>query len=341
MNNIELPDIQKQVATLQIAERFFESVVLFALVEVGVFEHLSSGDKSLAELQERIRGDEESLRATLDAAVAIRVLHRKNDRYGAPEYLLDCLGRKESAPYLGEWISFLHASAAPLFGLDETIRTGVKTGSLFESMGGDTRLARRMTQATDAYARTRGVELADHLDFSDGGTLLDLGCGPGTYSLAILDRNPKVRATLLDLSAIIAETRQIVTARGCADRVEFVAADAGAYTPAHPYDTVLMSNMLHTMSPAESVALLKRVYGMTSPGGRVIIQAQYLDDTRTYPRWPALVNLILRVASPSGRNHAIGETGEWLREAGFIEVYHQALSVWNVNSCVIGIKPRL
>jgi hypothetical protein len=109
MNSIELPDIKKQVATLQIAERYFESVVLFALFEVGVFEQLSDGTKSLVELQARIRGDEETLRATLDAAVAINVLHKTDDRYGAPEYLLDCLGRKESAPYLGEWISFLHA----------------------------------------------------------------------------------------------------------------------------------------------------------------------------------------------------------------------------------------
>jgi 16S rRNA G1207 methylase RsmC len=97
----------------------------------------------------------------------------------------------------------------------------------------------------EAYARTRGVEMADHLDFSEGGTLLDLGCGPGTYSLAILERNPKMRATLLDLAGAIAEAKRIVAARGCGDRVEFVAADAMAYSPAHTYDAVLMSNMLH------------------------------------------------------------------------------------------------
>ena len=44
--------------------------------------------------------------------------------------------------------------------------------------------------------------------FSDARTLLDLGCGPGTYALAILERNPQMRATLLDLAGPIAEARR-------------------------------------------------------------------------------------------------------------------------------------
>jgi hypothetical protein len=94
------------------------------------------------------------------------------------------------------------------------------------------------------------------------------------------------------------------------------------------------------MSPEESVKLLRRVYQMVSPGGRVIVQAQYLDDTRTFPRWPTLVNLLLRVASSTGRNHAIGETTGWMCEAGFADVHQQLFSCWNVNSCLIGTKPR-
>jgi hypothetical protein len=38
---LSLRDIQKQVATLQVAERFFDSVVLFALFESGVFRELA------------------------------------------------------------------------------------------------------------------------------------------------------------------------------------------------------------------------------------------------------------------------------------------------------------
>ena len=108
-------------------------------------------------------------------------------------------------------------------------------------MTGDTEQARRMTAAMDAYARSRGAEMAERLDLSDARTLLDLGCGPGTYALAIVEHNPHVRATLLDLPGPIAEARRIVAARGMADRVEFVVHDAMQYAPGRTYDVVLVS----------------------------------------------------------------------------------------------------
>jgi ubiquinone/menaquinone biosynthesis C-methylase UbiE len=338
LTTLGLPNIQKQVATLQVAERFFDSVLLFALFETGVFRALASGPKQLAELHAIIGGDEESLRAALDAAAALKILSRSPAGYQAEQSLLDCLGRADSPAYLGEWITFLHVLAGPLLELGTAIRTGAKPGALFEDMSGDTEPARRMTAAMDAYARTRGVEIAERLDFSDARTLLDLGCGPGTYALAILERNPKMKATLLDLAGPIAEARRLVAARGMSERVEFVVQDAMAYAPGTSFDVVLVSNTLHMIGPEGSAKLLKHCYRLVNPGGRLIVQAQYLDDSRTAPRWPTLLNLIQRVATPHGRNHAIGETREWLEEAGFVNVKHVRFSAWNVNSGLIGYR---
>lgn len=338
--SVSLRDIQKQVATLQVAERFFDSVVLFALFESGVFKALASGPKQLPELHRSIGGDAESLRATLDAAVALKILSRSPAGYQAEESLLECLGREDSRAYLGEWVTFLHVLAAPLLRLGTAIRTGEKPGALFEDMsGGDPEPARRMTAAMDAYARTRGAEIAERLDLSGARTLLDLGCGPGTYALSILERNPGMHATLLDLAGPIAEARRFVAARGMSERVEFVVQDAMTYAPGRTFDVVLVSNTLHMIGPTGSAELLKRCYELVSPGGRLIVQAQYLDDSRTAPRWPTLLNLIQRVATPDGRNHAIGETSEWFAAAGFVDVKRVRFSAWNVNSCLIGYRP--
>lgn len=339
MQTISLKDIQKQVTVLQIAERFFDSVTLFALFETGVFKVLSSGPKILHEIQEKIGGDEGTLRATLDAAVALKVLSIQDEQYSTGEVFIDCLGYEESPAYLGEWVAFLHALASPLLQLGDAIQTGSTPGALFEDMSGDNIPAKRMTQAMDAYARARGIEIADRLDFSQTRHLLDLGCGPGTYSIAIVERNPQVQATLLDLPGPIAEARRLAAARKMTDRLKFVATDAMDYTFEEPFDTVLVSNTLHMIGPAGSLELLKRCYQMLMPGGRVIVQAQYLNDDRVSPRWPTLLNLIQRVATPEGRNHAIGETKEWLEQAGFRNVQYVRFSLWNVCSCLIGERP--
>src|SRR3954453_22507611 len=97
MQTVSLPDIQKQVGVLQIAERFFDSVVLFALFENRVFHELVSGPKTFGEIRDAIGGDPRALCAPLDPAVALKLLSIENDRYGASEAMLDCLGRPDSA----------------------------------------------------------------------------------------------------------------------------------------------------------------------------------------------------------------------------------------------------
>ena len=48
--SLSLRDMQKQITTLQVAERFFDSVVLFALFETGVFNALARGPMQLEDL---------------------------------------------------------------------------------------------------------------------------------------------------------------------------------------------------------------------------------------------------------------------------------------------------
>jgi cyclopropane fatty-acyl-phospholipid synthase-like methyltransferase len=93
------------------------------------------------------------------------------------------------------------------------------------------------------------------------------------------------------------------------------------------------------IGPEASITLLARCFDLLVPGGRVIVQAQYLDDSRISPRWPTLLNLIQRVATPHGRNHAIGETKEWMEQAGFRNLQYRRFAAWNVCSCLIGERP--
>jgi precorrin-6B methylase 2 len=336
---LSLADIRNQFRTLAIAERFFDSAVLFALYELGVFELLAGGPLDLPELTRRTGGNRDTLEAVLDAAVALGILSRSDGRYGADEALIECLGRGDSSAYMGEWVAFLHSLAGPLLALDDAVRTGRPPGALFEQMSGDSLPARRMTRAMDAYARTRGVELVDLLDLSDLETLLDLGCGPGTYSLAVLERYPRVRATLLDLELPIAEARRMVEARGLGDRAELVVADALDYRSDTPFDAVLISNTLHTLGPQRSRRLLRRCRDLVRPGGRLIVQAQFLNDDRISPRWPTLLSMIQRVTTPEGRNHSLGETVAWIEEAGFGDVEHVRFSAWNTNSALVARRP--
>jgi len=93
------------------------------------------------------------------------------------------------------------------------------------------------------------------------------------------------------------------------------------------------------IGPAGSQQLLQQCFELVSSGGRLIIQAQYLNDDFTSPRWPTLLNLLQRVATPDGRNHAIGETTQWMEDAGFVDIELFPFSPWNVCRALVGRKP--
>lgn len=337
--SIPFKDIRKQVSTLQVAERFFDSLLMFALFELGVYRVLGDGPKRLDELASLVDGDAETLRALLDGGVATSLLSLDDGRYAAPDEQLATLGDPDSPAYLGEWITFLQALAPHIGQLAEAVRTGKPSGSMVDGQGdGDATPARAMTRAMDAYARTRGGEIAYRLDFDGVTRLLDVGCGPGSYSLAIAEQHPHVHCTLLDLPGPIEVARQVVADRGLTERVTLVAADALRWQPEQPFDVVLVSNILHMLGPEVSQQLLGRLHPMVAPGGRLVVQAEFLDSVadRTTPRWPTLLNLIMQATTDGGRNHAVDETADWIRAAGFDEVEHLRLSPWNVNSVLVG-----
>jgi SAM-dependent methyltransferase len=341
MEPIARESMQKQIAALGLAERYFDSVVFFALYELGVFGRLEAGPQSFEAIQSAIGGSVETLRALLDAGVALRILSKEGALYRASDDLLDCVARPNNPAFVGEWVDFLQAFVVPLLHMPEAVRTGkppLDHVANFES--GDTPEARRMTRAMDAYARSRGVEIAKRLSFEGVNTLLDLGCGPGTYAIAIMEKHPHVKATLLDLPGPIAEAKRLAHERGVTDRVTFVAEDGVNYRPEHPFDAVLISNVLNMLGPDKSRQMLKHCLGLVAPGGRILIQGQYLNDDRVSPRWPAIASLMQRAVSSEGRNHAVGETIEWLQEAGFERMEHVRFSLWNVCSCVIGYRAR-
>lgn len=325
--------IRKQVAVLEVAERYFDSVILFSLSELGVFAALRSGPLNAAGLAAATGGRENILTALLDAAVAAGILElTEGGAYAAPEGHLQVLGSAEAPEHLGEWLSFLGAMLPALSALPETVRTGRPAGSMVDGSERDNRPAQAMTAAMDAYARTRGLEFIDALDLDGVGTLLDVGCGPGTYSLALVERDPALHAILLDLPGPIEHASGLVAERGLRSRVTLAAQDAFGYEPPEPVDLILISNVCHMLGPERSAALVARCARWVRPGGRLVIQAEYLDGQRTSPRWPAFLNLIMQATTEGGRNHTIAETTAWLTAGGWSDVRHVPMSPWNVNS---------
>ncbi|HLE57286.1 MAG TPA: methyltransferase, partial [Rhodothermia bacterium] len=104
------------------------------------------------------------------------------------------------------------------------------------------------------------------------------------------------------------------------------------------YDMILVSNVLHGLGEDASRQLIKRLYRLVNPKGSLVIQAQFIRDDRLGGRWPIFLDLVQLCVTTEGRNHAPGETGRWLEEAGFTRIEFCPMTFLNTNSFLRGYK---
>lgn len=163
----------------------------------------------------------------------------------------------------------------------------------------------------DYSVRGRAQWLAGNVDLSDRRRLLDLGGGPGTYSIALCQRFANLRATILDQAATEPLARANVARFGLTERIDFVVGDYNAEQFGEGYDAALLSNVLHGPHMG-CEARLQATWRTLDPGGRLVIQDFLLDDDRNGPLPAAIFNLHVGA-------YTIGEMLTVITAAGFRE----------------------
>jgi SAM-dependent methyltransferase len=329
----------RQIEILSMAEGFFQSSVLFALLKLKVFERIDKGGKSLDELAAELDVRPETLSRLLNAGVVLKLLESTDGiLFNAAPVCREVLAPPDGEHYLGDWIRSLDYFCAPLLKLDEAVRHSGPTVEPSAHLGGDKESTRSFTLSMHNYASLRGKELAGFLSTAGAASLLDLGCGPGTYAFHLGLRNPGLKLYLADHPVVLETAREIRARYPLENEIHYLPLDALKDEIPGSYDMILVSNMLHGLGEAASRGLLKRLYGSVNQGGSLIVQAQYLRDDRLGDRWPVFLDLIQLCVTTHGRNHAPGETRRWLEEAGFKDVEFCAMTLLNTNSFLRGRK---
>jgi len=336
---LTLETIQNQVRVLSQAEGYFDSAVLFSLLRLGLFETIGQGSLSLKELSNQVEADPELLFRLLRAAHTNGLIDLSpQGTYRIPPALQPVLLESGGPAYVGHWLRHLDDTHQALFSIDQVItrkREPTRLGDQLWYHSGD---YEGFSMAMHTYAASRGSELTSFLDLSSAQSLLDLACGTGTYAYLLGKSHPHLNLVLLDLPEVLAVARKVAQEYDLENPIEYVAADVLSDPIPGMYDAILVSNALHLFGESASRQLLRRIYDHLNPGGSVVVQAQFLEETGL-SRWPIMLDLILLSTSPAGKNHSANQAVEWLQETGFQKIEIQPMSLFNVNGFVRGYKP--
>jgi hypothetical protein len=324
---------------MRLALAYRSSMALFAAADLDLFTPLANGPMSADDLSRACGTQPEPTRLLLEACVAEGLLTRDGDLFRntpvADAYLV-----KGRPAYIAHGLKFAE-DLYPAWGdLATAIRSGRPTMAHETVLGEDQEKTRAFVYAMHERARGISAVLPHNVDFSGRKRLLDVGGGPGTYSIVVVRQTPGLTSTVLDLPGVLEVTREIVAEHGAADRIELSAGDYHTSSFGSGYDAALLSGIMHRETPETCRMLLRKAFDAMVPGGMVVVSDVFFEnDERNSPPFATYFALNMMLMAEHGTTHAKTGMAAWMREAGFAQVGVRDLPPPNPHSLVIGYKP--
>lgn len=316
------PVAQKQTSALfDLTAGFVYSQILFACVQLGVFELLRSGAKPVNELSRALRLEREATERLMRAAVALGLVsHRKGDRYA--------LGMLGAALNGNPGVAAMIAHHAALY------RDLADPVALLRGEGEATQLSRYWPYASANEPKSaREQDIADYTalmaasqplvagdiigvyPFGKHRCLLDVGGGEGAFLSAIAARWPNLELKLFDLPAVAQRARESLRRKGLS-RADVAGGSFLADPLPQGADVISLVRIVHDHDDRAALSLLRAVRAALPPGGTVVI-AEPMSGIRGAAKAADAYFGFYLLAMGSGRARTPNEIFALLREAGF------------------------
>ena len=294
-------------ALFDLCAGFVYSQVLYACVELRLFEALAGGPRTQADLAAQIGLPPDRAERLLAAAASLRLLSRRGKSYG--------LGPLGAAMIDNAAVTAMVRHHAMLYAdLADPV-------ALLRAPSGGTHLAQYWPYGTEAEPAglTPGqvaaysdlmaasqplvaAQLLDAYDFRRHRCLLDLGGGDGTFIVAAAKRAPGLRFMLFDLPEVAARARE----RFQAERVAAEAYGGDLRRDSLPpgADLVTLIRVIHDHDDPAALAMLRAARQALGPDGTLLLAEPMADTQGAEPVGAYFAFYLLALGSGRARSQA-------------------------------------
>jgi DNA-binding transcriptional ArsR family regulator len=335
---VAAPDRPDPSALVRLSTAYWDSQTLLTANRLRVFDVLADGPRSADEIAAALGLDPRASGIFLRACAGLGLLQEHGGRFGnspaAATFLVS-----QSPAYLGGAMRYSDQLYGTWGQLEQALRSGQPAMPAETYLGDD--LEKTRTFVHSMHGRALGIAraLVEILDFGGRRRLLDVGGGPGTYSILLTGKFPGLHSEVLELPGVAAVAREIVAAAGASDRVTLCDGDYHSADFGSGRDAVLMSGMFHRETARSCQGLIQRAWQCLVPGGMLAVSDVFTDEGGTQPAFAAMFGLNMMLTAPDGGVHADAEVRRWMADCGFVELRTTPLPPPMPHRVVTGIKP--
>jgi len=307
----KIDNLDQAAALLEINWQFRSSRALMAAHQLGFFEALAKPLQA-AQVALKCGTDPRMTEKLLIVCCALGVLKRDGERFSLTKLGSDVL-LHDSPRYIGGTIDHNEILWWATTGLPEVVRTGKRDAAPQPPDHFKQHLFDNWIWAMHGIASNGPAQwMARQLDLSGRKLLLDVAGGPGTYSIALCQRFPQLKAVVWDLPETLVIARQVIDRFGMSKRIKVQAGDWSKDEFGSGYDCLLMSNILHGPGSHADIRL-KQAGKALKRGGLLIVHDFLLNNDKSGPLPASLFNLWLGT-------YTVSEMIAVIRKAGFNDV---------------------
>jgi SAM-dependent methyltransferase len=289
-----------------------DAMILVAALKTGIFENLNDKARTPTQVASDLNLDPRAVDILMHALAAAGILRKDSDTFhidpaarpyllaDSPETMVSILGH--NVGMMRSWLE---------------LPTVLQTGQPAPRPERTAEEMRDFICGMENVSRQSSREVAKKVDLSGVERLLDLGGGPGTAAIAFCQAYPDLTAVVLDLPGPVGIASEQITTAELAGRITTVAGDFHTDDYGTGFDVVYISNIIHMLSPDETLGILRRSAACLNPGGRVLVKDFYLDDDRLQPASAAQFSVNMLAATTGGKSYTGTETEALLTAAGF------------------------
>jgi precorrin-6B methylase 2 len=303
---------------LDLARSFQPVCVLTAAVVLDVFSPLHTKSMTAGALADDLSADPRAMAVLLDALAALQFLSKQDEKYSVPEDVARLLA-EQSADNVLPMVRHLANCLRRWVELPRVTKTG-KCAQAGPSIRGADADREDFIGAMNTISRPVATGFIDKIQPFRFRHMLDIGGGPGTWSIAFLRAVPEARATLFDLPAVIPIAKQQFAKAGLTDRVTLIGGDFYTDTLPEGADMTWLGAICHQNSRQQNRDLFAKVHKALANDGFVVIRDMVMDPSHTSPVGGALFAINMLVATEGGGTYTFDEYREDLHAAGFSEV---------------------
>jgi SAM-dependent methyltransferase len=296
---------------LRSAGSYWQARILATAAHLELFDWLGKRARGARAATKYFGGTQEGWKTFLDALSAMGLLKKRVKSYENSSFTLRYLCSGKGSFLLSDYDAWDVWGKLPAF-----LISG-KRPKISQPFFTDREQTERLLQSLDQDARKIAPYLMARLPLSRSKTLLDVGGGLGSFTIACCRRAPHLRAIIVEHPRVVSFTSRAVKNAKIAKRVQVMGLDIAKEPLPRGFDLVLISNVLHGQGARENRALLRSAYRCLNHGGRIVLRDVFMNRVGTDPDWGALFSVALFLHTPHGRCYALDEVHGWLRAAGF------------------------